>query len=144
MKPTTPPPSTESPPSKKPRTKAPATNTAPTQYFHINVEEEYPLHKKYELQDDSSTKYEAIAKAARLTRDNEKFSVDLPAYFVYHRDNKHWTLIKGPASQFHDVGWYEYIEQLYKRGTKHRNTVYWLTSWRNPAVTPLRWRTIIS
>ena len=47
---TTPPPSPESSPSKKPRTKSPARNTAPTQYFHVNIEEEYPIHEKYELQ----------------------------------------------------------------------------------------------
>ena len=26
---------------------------------------------------------------------------------------------------FHDEGWYEYIEQLYKRGTEQSNSVYW-------------------
>ena len=103
-KPTTPPPSPEPPPSKKPRTKSPAMNTAPTQYFHVNIEEEYLLHEKYELQDVTSTKYKAIAKIVRLPRDNEEFNVDLPAYFVYHQNNKHWTLIKGPTSKFHNVG----------------------------------------
>ena len=40
IRPATPPPSPESPLMKKPRTKSPATNTAPTQYFHVDIEEE--------------------------------------------------------------------------------------------------------
>ena len=102
QRPATPPPSPESPPTKKPRTKSSATNTAPTQYFHVDIEEEYPLHEKYDLQDVTSTKFKAIAKAQRLPRDDEEINVDLPVYFVYHRDNKHWTLIKGPTSKFYD------------------------------------------
>ena len=103
MKRATPSHSPESPPSKKPRTKSPATNIAPTQNFHVNVEEECPLHEKYELQDVTSTTYEAITRAARLPREDEEYNVDLPAFFVYHRDNKHWILVKGPRSKFHDV-----------------------------------------
>ena len=97
-RPATPPPlSPESPPTKKPRTKSPATKTAPTQYFHVNIEEEYPLHKKYDLQDVISTKYKAIAKAQRLPRDDEEINVDLPVYFVFHRDNQHWCHVNGRA-----------------------------------------------
>ena len=128
--PTTPPHFPESPPSKKPRTKSPATNTAPTQYFHVDIEEEFPLHEKYELQDVTSTNLKAIAKS---TPDN----VDLPVYFVYHRYNKHWTLIKGPTSKFCDVVWYEYIEQFYKRGTKHRNSAYWYNTLEKSCSDPL-------
>ena len=127
-RPATPPP--ESP-------KSPATNTAPMQYFHVDIEEEYPLHEKYELQDVTSTKFKAIAKAARLPRDDEEINVDLPVYFVYHRDNKHWTLIKGPTSKFYDEVWYEYIEQLYKRGTKQRNSAYWYDTLEKSCSDPL-------
>ena len=122
---TPPPPSPESPPTKKPRTKSPATKTAPTQYFHFNTEKEYPLHEKYDLQDVISTKYKAIAKDQRLPRDDEEINVDLPVYFVFHRDNQHWTLIKGPTSKYYEEIWYEYIEELYKRGVKQRNSAYW-------------------
>ena len=107
QRPATPPPSPESPPTKKQRTKSPTTNTAPTQYFHVDIEKEYPLHEKYDLQDVTSTKFKAIAKAQRLPRDDEEINVDLPVYFVYHRDNQHWTLIKGPTSKFYDEVWYE-------------------------------------
>ena len=134
-RPATPPPSPESPPTKKPRTKSPATKTAPTHYFHVDIEEEYPLHEKYDLQDVTSTKYKVIAKAQRLPRDDEEINVDLPVYFVFHRDNQHWTLIKGPTSKFYDEIWYGYIEELYKRGTKQRNSAYWydtLTSFSDP------------
>ena len=70
-----------------------------------------------------------------LPRDDEEINVDLPVYFVYHRDKKHWTLMKGPTSKFYNVDWYEYIEQFYKRDTKQRNSIL-VRSWRNPAVTP--------
>ena len=73
-------------------------NTAPTQYFHVDTEGEFPPHEKYKLQDVTYTKFKAIANAARLPRDDKEINVDLPVYFVYHRDNKHWTLIKGPTS----------------------------------------------
>ena len=124
QRPATPPPSPESPPTKKPRSKSPTTNTAPKQYFHVDIEEEYPLHEKYDLQ-VISTKYKAIAKAQRLPRDDEEINVDLPVYFVFHRDNQHWTLIKGPTSKYYEEIWYEHIEELYKRGVKQRNSAYW-------------------
>ena len=113
------------PPTKKRRTKSPATKTAPTQYFHVDIEEEYPLHEKYDLQDVTSTKYKAIAKAQQLPRDDEEINVNLPVYLVFHRDNQHWTLIKGPTSKFYHEIWYKYIEELYKRGVKQRNSAYW-------------------
>ena len=136
QRPATPPPSPESPPTKKPKTKSPTTNTAPKQYFHVDIEEEYPLHEKYDLQDVISTKYKAIAKPQRLPRDDEEINVDLPVYFVFHRDNQHWTLTMGPTSKFYDEIWYEHIEELYKRGAKQRNSAYWYDSWSNRAVTP--------
>ena len=135
-RPASPPPSPESPLTKKLRTKSPATNTAPMQYFHVDIEEEYPLHEKYGLQDVTSTKFKAIAKAARLSRDDEEIKVDLPVYFVYHRD-KHWTLIKVPTSKFYDEVRYEYIEQLYKRGTKQLNSAYWYDTLEKSCSDPL-------
>ena len=87
----------KSPPSKKPRAKSPAMNTASRKYIHVNIEEEYPLHETYELQDVTSTKYEAIAKAARLPKRRRRDQRYLSVYFVYHRDNQYCTLIKGPT-----------------------------------------------
>ena len=52
-------------------------------------------------------------------------------------DNKHWTLIKGPTSKFYDVVWYKYIKQLYKRGTKQHNTVYWYDTLEQSCSDPL-------
>ena len=125
MRLTTHPPSPESPPIKKPRTKS-STTTAkiPTQYFRID--KEYPLHEKYGLQDVFSTKYKAIVRETRLERDDEDFNVDdLSAFFVFHRHNQHWTLVKRPISKYYDEGWYGYIEKLCKRGTNQNNTVCW-------------------
>ena len=136
-RPATPPTSPESQPTKKPRTKSPAMNTAPTQYFHVDIEEEYPLHEKYDLQDVTPTKFKAIAKAQRLPRDDEEINVDLPVYFVYHRDNQHWTLIKGPTSKFYDEVWYDYIEELYKRVTKQRKSAYWYDTLEQSCSDPL-------
>ena len=101
------------------------------------IEEEYLLHEKYDLQDVIPTTYKAIAKAARLPRDDEEINIDLPVYFVYHRDNRHWTLVKGPTSKFYDIVWYEYIEQLYKRGTKQRNSAYWYDALEKSCSDPL-------
>ena len=47
---------------------------------------------------------EVEVRAARLPREDEDNDVDLPAFFVYHRDNKYWTLVKGPISKFHGKG----------------------------------------
>ena len=68
-----------------------------------------PYTWKVRAPDVTSTKYKVIAKAAILSRDDEEFNVDLPAYIVYHQENKHWTLIKEQTSKFHDVGWYEHL-----------------------------------
>ena len=51
MRPTRPPPSPDSPPSKKQRTKPPKYTRQPKEYFHVDIENEYPLHEKYDLQD---------------------------------------------------------------------------------------------
>ena len=44
--------SPDAPPKKKPRIRSPTTTTKiPTMYFRIDIESEYPLHEKYDLQD---------------------------------------------------------------------------------------------
>ena len=106
MWPTIPPPSPDSPPTKKPRIKSPKyTTRQPKQYFHVNMENEYPLHEKYDLHDVYATAYKVIVKATRQSREDEEINIDLPAFFVYHWENKHWLLIKGPTSKFYDDPW---------------------------------------
>ena len=83
-KPAAPAPSPETPRAKRPRTKSPKyTNKQPTQYFHVNIEDEYPLHEKYDLQDVNATTYKVIIKATRLSREDEELNIDLPVFFVY-------------------------------------------------------------
>ena len=141
MRPTTSPPSPDSPPTKKPSTKSPTTTMTTaeilTQYFRIDIEWEYPLHEKYDLQDVYSVKYKAIVKANRLHRDDEDFNVDLPAFFVYHRDNQHWSLIKRPTSKYHNESWYSYIERFAERSTKQDITIYWYDILKQSCSDPL-------
>ena len=95
MRPTTPPPSPDSPPTKKPIIKSPKyTRRQPTQYFHVK---NIPLHEKNDLQDVHVITYKVIVEATRQPRE-EEINIDLPAFFVYHRENKHWIFIKGPTS----------------------------------------------
>ena len=126
-------------PKKKPRTKSPSTTAKiPTQYFSIDIESEFLLHEKYDLQDVYSVKYKAIIKANRLQRDDEDHNVDLPAFFVYHRDNQHWALVKEPTSKYHNEHWYSYIEMLAERGTKQKNTVFCYNVLEKSCSDPLR------
>ena len=124
MRPTT-------PPSRKPRTKSPKyTTRQPKQYFHDKMENEYPLHEKYDLQDVYATANNVIVKATRQPREGEEINIDLPAFVVYHRQNKHWLLTKGPTSKFYDDPWYNNIELLIgATGVQQTNTAYW--SWKN-------------
>ena len=133
MKPATPPSSSESRPSRK----SPATTTAPTQYFHIKVEEEYPLHENVRDLWCHLNEVKRHVRAARLHSKDKNYNVDQSVFFVYHRDNKHWTLVKGPTSMFHDESWYEYPPN-----TQRRDNVA-ATSWRcSDVVTTLLWRCV--
>ena len=106
------------------RTKSPNyTNKQPTHYFHINIEDEYPLHEKYDLQDVHATTYKVIIKATGLPRGDEELNIDLPVFFVYQKENKHWLQIKGPTSKFYDDPWYSNIEMLMGvTGVRQTNT----------------------
>ena len=138
QRPATPPPSPETPPPKKPRTKSPKTTRQPKEYFHVNVEEEYPLHEKYDLQDIYATSHKVIVKAARQPREDEEISIDLPAYFVYQRENKHWLLVKGPTSKFYDDPWYTTMERLIEtHSVQQTNTVYWYDTLEESCRDPL-------
>ena len=90
------------------------------------MENEYPLHEKYDLQDVYVTTYKVIVKATRQPREDEEININLPAFFVYHRENKHWLLIKGPTSKFYDDPWCSNIEMLIgATGVQQTNTAYW-------------------
>ena len=92
QKPATPPSSPESPRAKKPRIKSPKYTRQPTQYFHVKMENDYPIHEKYDLQDVHATTYKVIVEATRQPSEEGEINIDLPAFFVYHRENKHWLL----------------------------------------------------
>ena len=126
-KPATPAPSPETPRPKRPRMKSPKyTNKQPTQFFHVNIEDEYPLHEKYDLQDVHATTYKVIIKATRLPREDEELNIDLPVFFVYQKENKHWSQIKGSTSKFYDDPWYTNIEMLMgATGVRQTNMAYW-------------------
>ena len=126
-------PSPETPRAKRPRTKSPKyTNKQPTQYFHVNIEDEYPLHEKYDLQDVHATTYKVIIKATRLPREDKELNIDLPVFFVYQKENKHWLQIKGPTSKFYDDPWYTNIEMLMGRPPWDRQTRrIGTTSWKS-------------
>ena len=76
QKPATPAPSPETPRAMRPRTKSPKyTTKRSTQYFHVNIENEYPLHEKYDLQDVHATTYKVNIKATRQPRKDEELNI---------------------------------------------------------------------
>ena len=130
--------SPDAPPKKKPRTESPTpTAKIPTQYFRIDTDSEYPLHEKY---DSRTSTLSSTRQSSRPTDSSEKTKTTTSAYqfFVYHRDNQHWTLVKGPTSKYHDERWYSYIEMLVEKGSLPSRLTQNIgtTSWRNLAVTP--------
>ena len=64
------------------------------------MEDEYPLHIKYDLQDVYATTYKVSLKATRQPREDNEINIDLPAYFVNYREKKHWIFIKGPTTNY--------------------------------------------
>ena len=56
--------------------------------------------------------YKVIIKATTLPREDDELNIDLPVFFVYHKENKHWLQIKGPTRKFYDDPWYTNIEML--------------------------------
>ena len=48
----------------------------------------------YDLQDVHATTYKVIVETTRQLRKDEEINIDLPAFFVYHREIKHWIFIK--------------------------------------------------
>ena len=64
------------------------------------MEDENPIYEKYDLQDIHATTYKVIVEATRQPREDEEINIDLPAYFVYRRENEHWIFIKGQTSKY--------------------------------------------
>ena len=110
-----------------PRTKSPKyISKQPTQYFHTNIEDRYPLHEKYDLKDIHVTTYKIIIKATRLPREDEELNISLPVFFVYQKENKYWLQIKVPTSKFYDDPRYSNIEMLMgATGVRQTNMAYW-------------------
>ena len=58
--------------------------------------------------------------------EDKEINIDLPAYFVYQRENKHWLLVKGPTSKFYDDPWYTTMEMLIEANSvQQKNMAYW-------------------
>ena len=123
--------------AKRPRTKSPKyTSKQPTQFFHAKIEDEYPLHEKYDLQEVHATTYKVIIKAIRLPSEDEELNIDLPVFFVYQKENNHWLQIKGPTSKFYDDPWYFNIEMLMGATGVKQTRLTGTTSWKSHARIP--------
>ena len=91
---------TPSPKPKKPRMRSPLQEPGRSKLV-AGEGREYPLHEKYDLdemvtdQHPDKTKY-IIIRAYRQLRQEEKFNVDLPAYFIRFIGTSAWYLAKGP------------------------------------------------
>ena len=86
----------------------------------------------------TSTPYKVIVKATRQPREDEEINIDLLAYFIYHRENKHWLLIKGPTSKYYGEPWYNNIKMLLTAtGVQQTNTAYWYDVLEQSCVDPI-------
>ena len=92
--------------------------------------QEYPLHEKYDLDEvvtdqlQDKTRY-IIIRAYRLPRQEEKFNVDLPAYFHRFLGSPTWYLAKGPTSKYYHENNYNDIEGRLKRAGPVDNPLHW-------------------
>ena len=115
------------PHSKKARKESPAPARS-IPYCSYHYDEEYPIHKKYELLDALSNKFHghdvAIIKAQRIPEEGE-MNIDLPAYFLHRTWKKDWLLIKGPTSKYHHEEFYTKVEELAKSGKPQKNIISW-------------------
>ena len=88
------------PPPKKPRVRLPPKEQG-REKLVAGEGRQYPLHEKYDLNDvvtdqqPNKTKY-IIIRAYRQLLEEEKFNVDLPAYFIRFLETSEWYLAKGP------------------------------------------------
>ena len=86
------------PPPKEARKESPAPDRS-IQYYSYHYDEEYPIHKKYDLQVALSNKFHghdiAIIKAQRIPEE------DVPAYFLHQTWKKDWL----PGRSQQQVSW---------------------------------------
>ena len=91
---------------------------------------EYPLQETYDLdevvtdQQPDKTKY-IIIRAYRQPRQEEKFNVDLPSYFIRFLGTSTWYLAKGPTSKYYHENNYNDIEERFKRAVLVDNAILW-------------------
>ena len=82
MRPTTPPPSPDSPPSKKKRTKSPKLTRQPKEYFHVDTPSAWEVWSQGHPHHHPQGHRDSIK-----TAQGRRINIDLPAYFVFHREN---------------------------------------------------------
>ena len=66
-----------------------------------------------------------IIRAYRQLREEEKFNVDLPAYFIRFLGTSEWYLAKGPTSKYYHDTNYNDIEERFKRADPVDNAIRW-------------------
>ena len=119
---------TPSPPPKKMRARSPLQDPG-SEKLITGQDREYPLHEKYELDEAVSdqlpdkTKY-IIIRAYRQPR-QDKFNVDLPAYFLRFLGTPTWYMAKKTNSKNYHENNYNDIEGRFKRAVPADNAVLW-------------------
>ena len=90
----------------------------------------YPIHEKYDLDEvvtdqlPDKTKY-IIIRAYRQPRQEEKFNIYLPAYFLCFLGTPTWYMAKGPTSKNYHENNYKDIEGWFGRAVPVDNAVLW-------------------
>ena len=118
-----------SPPSKKPMVRSPLQEPGREKLITTRGQE-YPLHEKYDLDEvvtdqlTDKTRY-IIIRAYRLPRQEEKFNVNLPAYFLCFLGSPMWYLAKGPKSKYYHENNYNDIEGQFKQAGPVDNHLHW-------------------
>ena len=88
-----------------------------------------PSARKYDLQEVSKIypkNFKAIVvKVQHLPHPDETLSVDLPVFFMYHREQEYWFIIKGPTSKLYVEEIYTEIENKFKTGIPLENNISW-------------------
>ena len=117
---------TPSPPKKIQRIHSPLQDLSRVLSTDVRATKEYPLHKKYDLDDVLTDKLEnrncryVIIRAYRQQWEKENINVDLPAYY-----KNTWFFAKGPTSKSYYREHYEDIKRRFKKAKPCGNSVYW-------------------
>ena len=93
---------------------------------------EYILHEKYELDEVvtdvlPNRKQFIIVKAKRMSREEEDFNIDLPAFFIFCLDDDPRPDVysrRDPTKSYYKDS-YEDSERLYKNASPCGNAIYW-------------------